>query len=69
MGRQKSTRPVSCSDEQGQSWGIMCHRLLEGGYLGHRAVADIVAHARTSRKTFFEHFLSKDECYVELLRI
>jgi AcrR family transcriptional regulator len=30
-------------------------------------VADIVRHARTSRRTFYEHFASKQDCYVALL--
>lgn len=31
-------------------------------------VASIVQRARTSKRTFYEHFSSKDECLVELLR-
>jgi len=31
-------------------------------------VADIVRHARTSRRTFYEHFTSKQACFIELLR-
>jgi AcrR family transcriptional regulator len=31
-------------------------------------VADVVRHARTSRRTFYEHFASKQDCYVALLR-
>lgn len=30
-------------------------------------IADIVRRARTSRRTFYEHFSSKDECFVALL--
>ena len=30
-------------------------------------IADIVRHARTSRRTFYEEFASKEECYVALL--
>ncbi|MGE2735758.1 TetR/AcrR family transcriptional regulator [Mycolicibacterium vaccae] len=50
-------------------------RLLDGlaaaiGERGYRdtTVADIVRHARTSKRTFYEHFPGKDECLVELLR-
>lgn len=50
-------------------------RLLEGmaaairdrGYR-ETTVADVVRHARTSRRTFYEHFASKQDCYMELLR-
>lgn len=31
-------------------------------------VADVVRHARTSRRTFYEHFSSKQDCYIALLR-
>lgn len=50
-------------------------RLLDGltaaiGERGYRdtTVADIVRHARTSKRTFYEHFSGKDECLLELLR-
>lgn len=38
----------------------------KGGYAG-ASVADVVRHARTSRRTFYEQFASLDECYVELM--
>lgn len=31
-------------------------------------IADIVAHARMSKRTFYEHFASKQECFMELVR-
>ncbi|HYZ69617.1 MAG TPA: helix-turn-helix domain-containing protein [Mycobacterium sp.] len=50
-------------------------RLLDGlavsiGERGYRdtTVADIVRHARTSKRTFYEQFASKEECLLELLR-
>ena len=50
-------------------------RLLDGlaasiGERGYRAstVADIVRRARTSKRTFYEQFASKEECLIELLR-
>ena len=50
-------------------------RLLEGlassiGERGYRdtTVADIVRHARTSKRTFYEQFASKEDCLIELLR-
>ena len=50
------------------------HRLLDGlaasieerGYRDS-TVADIVRHARTSKRTFYDHFATKEECFVELL--
>ncbi len=50
-------------------------RLLDGlaasiGERGYRdtTVADIVRHARTSKRTFYGQFSSKEECFIELLR-
>ena len=49
-------------------------RLLDGlaasiAERGYRAstVADIVRHARTSKRTFYDHFPSKEQCFLELL--
>jgi AcrR family transcriptional regulator len=49
-------------------------RLLDGlaasiAERGYRAttVADIVRHARTSKRTFYDHFPSKEHCFLELL--
>ena len=49
-------------------------RLLDGlaasiDERGYRdsTVADIVRHARTSKRTFYDHFATKEECFVELL--
>lgn len=51
------------------------HRLLDGladsiADRGYRAstVADIVRAARTSKRTFYDRFASKEECFLELLR-
>ena len=41
--------------------------LAERGYRD-TTVADIVRHARTSKRTFYDHFASKEECFIELLR-
>jgi AcrR family transcriptional regulator len=50
-------------------------RLLDGlaasiGERGYRdtTVADIVRHAHTSKRTFYEQFATKEECLIELLR-
>jgi AcrR family transcriptional regulator len=50
-------------------------RLIDGlgasiGERGYRdtTVADIVRHAKTSKRTFYEQFASKEECLIELLR-
>ena len=38
----------------------------ERGYR-ETTVADIVRHARTSKRTFYDHFPTKEQCFVELL--
>ncbi|HWG28351.1 TetR/AcrR family transcriptional regulator [Actinospica sp.] len=40
--------------------------IRERGYR-ETTIADVVRHARTSRRTFYAEFASKDECYVALL--
>ncbi|GAS94347.1 TetR family transcriptional regulator [Mycolicibacterium canariasense] len=40
--------------------------IAETGY-AKTTIADIVRRARTSRRTFYEHFASKEECFVGLL--
>jgi AcrR family transcriptional regulator len=49
-------------------------RLLDGlaasiSERGYRAttVADIVRHARTSKRTFYDHFAGKEQCFLEVL--
>ncbi len=41
--------------------------LSERGYRD-TTVADIVRSARTSKRTFYDHFASKEECFIDLLR-
>jgi AcrR family transcriptional regulator len=45
----------------------LAESVVEIGYR-NTTVADIVRRARTSRRTFYEHFASKEECFVALLR-
>jgi AcrR family transcriptional regulator len=45
----------------------MAAAISERGYR-ESTVADIVRHARTSRRTFYEHFASKQACFIALLR-
>lgn len=44
----------------------MAASISERGYRD-TTVADIVRHARTSKRTFYEHFASKEQCLIELL--
>lgn len=68
--RQAAERSASAPDDA----GTYRERLLDGlaesiAAHGYRdtTVADIVRRARTSRRTFYEHFASKEACFVALL--
>ena len=41
----------------------LAEAVSEGGYVG-TTIADITRHAAVSRRTFYEHFESKDDCFV-----
>lgn len=45
----------------------LAESIAERGYRD-TTIADIVRHARTSKRTFYQEFDSKEECFVELLR-
>lgn len=45
----------------------MAAAIAERGFR-ETTVADVVRHARTSRRTFYEHFASKQDCFIALLR-
>lgn len=66
------TNAAAAGDSGGEAYRS---RLLEGlstaiGDKGYResTVADIVRHARTSKRTFYDQFASKEACFIELLR-
>ncbi|MEV4238858.1 TetR/AcrR family transcriptional regulator [Nocardia sp. NPDC050408] len=44
----------------------MAEAVRDRGYR-ETTVADVVRHARTSRRTFYEHFDSKQDCFIALL--
>jgi len=45
----------------------LAESIAERGYR-ETTIADIVRHARTSKRTFYQEFDSKGQCFVELLR-
>jgi len=62
-------------DDASTSGTAFRRRLLDGladsiAERGYRAttVADVVRNAKTSKRTFYDEFASKEECFVELLR-
>ena len=70
IARQDVTRPGTA-----EASAEFRQRLLDGMIEAIRergfrelTVADVVRHARTSRRTFYEHFASKQDCFIALLR-
>lgn len=68
------TSAVAATADDAVSGGPFRQRLLDGlaasiSERGYRAstVADVVRHARTSKRTFYDHFAGKQECFLELL--
>jgi AcrR family transcriptional regulator len=61
-GIEESTR----ADFRGRLLGGLAESIEQVGYRA-TTVADIVRHARTSRRTFYEHFDSKEACFSALL--
>ena len=51
---------AGCSTDSPQS-------IAERGYRD-TTVADVVRHAKTSKRTFYDQFASKEDCFIELLR-
>ncbi|MDQ2636307.1 MAG: TetR/AcrR family transcriptional regulator [Actinomycetota bacterium] len=66
---------LDTSADESRPTGLFRDRVLDGmaesiTERGYRdtTVADIVRHAHTSKRTFYEQFSSKAECLIELLR-
>ena len=64
-GPRYDANPVNASFRQ-RLFDALEESIAEDGY-PKTTIADVVRRARTSRRTFYEHFTSKDECFVALL--
>ena len=51
------------ASQRGRMLGAMADAVATKGYAG-TTVADVVAGAGVSRKTFYEHFSDKEECFL-----
>lgn len=60
-----SLLPQLASDHRQRLLGAMADAVRDDG-LERATVASVVARARTSRRTFYEHFADRDECFLEL---
>jgi AcrR family transcriptional regulator len=56
-------RDVVLASQRGRMLGAMAEAVAAKGYAG-TTVADVVAGAGVSRKTFYEHFRDKEECFL-----
>jgi AcrR family transcriptional regulator len=52
-------------DTRGRLLGGLALAIVEKGY-GAATIADVVRHARVSKRTFYEHFADKEACYLAL---
>lgn len=64
-GRHPLTREVVLASQRGRLLDAMAHTVAERGY-GATTVANVVARAGVSRKTFYEHFKDKEGCFLAL---
>jgi AcrR family transcriptional regulator len=62
-GRHAAPREVVWESQRGRMLAAMAEAVGAKGY-GPVAVADVIARAGVSRKTFYEHFDNKEECFL-----
>src|SRR3954468_16565744 len=62
-GRHRLTREEVLQSQRGRMLHAMAHAVLEKGYV-HTTVADVLSRARVSRRTFYEHFRDKEDCFL-----
>jgi AcrR family transcriptional regulator len=62
-GRHAAPREVVARSQRGRLLVAMASAVAEKGY-GQVAVADVIERARVSRRSFYEHFANKQECFL-----
>ena len=62
-GRHAAPRDIVREAQRGRMLEAMAAVVAAKGY-GHVAVADVIEGARVSRKTFYEQFANKEECFL-----
>jgi AcrR family transcriptional regulator len=62
-GRHAAPREVVWESQRGRLLAAMAMAVAAKGY-GAVAVRDVIAQAGVSRKTFYEHFDNKEECFL-----
>src|SRR4051812_30467577 len=62
-GRHAAPREVVVESQRTRMLSAMASAVAEKGY-SRTAVADVIDRAGVSRKTFYEHFANKEECFL-----
>jgi AcrR family transcriptional regulator len=62
-GRHAASREIVWASQQERLLEAMAWAVADKGY-GRVAVADVIERAGVSRKTFYEHFLNKEACFL-----
>jgi AcrR family transcriptional regulator len=62
-GRHAAPREVVARSQRGRMLVAMAAAVAEKGYAGV-AVADVISRAHVSRRSFYEHFANKEECFL-----
>jgi len=62
-GRNAARREVVYASQRGRMLTAMVEAVAEKSY-AHVAVADVIARAGVSRKTFYEQFADKEDCFL-----
>ena len=64
---EASETAASAGAFRGRLLGGLAQSITDRGYRA-TTVADVVRNAKTSKRTFYDEFASKEECFVDLLR-
>jgi AcrR family transcriptional regulator len=64
-GRHSLTRETVLASQRGRLLDAMAQAVAEHGY-GSTTIAHVVSHAGVSRKTFYDHFSDKSDCFLAM---
>lgn len=64
-GRHSLTRETVLASQRGRLLDAMAQAVAEHGY-GNTTIAHVVSHAGVSRKTFYDHFADKSDCFLAM---
>ena len=67
-GRHSLTRDTVLASQRGRLLDAMAEAIAEHGY-GATTIAHVVSRAGVSRKTFYEHFTDKQDCFLAMYDI